>query len=347
MPILFIFTILLITLHIKQKHPFWDNQPVMRYPIHSSYGVIGNSPKFNIKLKPNQSLLINKYPFDLIRIFLQNNFSNHYNVDPIYLDYIFHKKGSYNITLLEDKKIIGFIHSSMIPIQIDSNNTQFQYVDYLCIHPKYRDHYMATILIAAIVQATGNPRQPILFKKDYTPLPYAPVIKSYYFIKDLRKLQPEPVHNITTLDIIHFYTYFEYTNALLKRYKIHRPYSKNEFFEIFLNKKVMDYFIINNSNNLKTIVIGKKNSYQINNMVLNCFEIEHILGELRYSTDIHYNLSHYLKTNGYNYICIPNIAGNIKFIRDNKYVQNSRVYYYTYNYNLPNINIHEFCVNIN
>jgi hypothetical protein len=346
-PLVAAMTLLIVTVHLKPKHPFWDKQPVMRHPLHSSYGVIGTSPIFNIKLKPNQQLRVNQYPFDPIRVFLQTNFSNHYNIDATYLYYMFHKEDAYNITLLEDKKIIGFIHSSMIPFHIDDTMIQFQYVDYLCIDPKYRDHYMATILISAIIQATGNPKQPILFKKDYGPLPYCPIIKTHYYIKDLRTLQPEPVHNITLLDPFQFYKYYQYTNTLLRRYKIHRSYSKQEFFEIFLDKKIMDFIIINNNNNLKTIVIGKKNSYHIGGMVLNCFEIENILGELRYSTDVHYSLSHYLKLNGYNYICIPYIASNIKFIRDNKYSKNSRLYYYTYNYNLPNINIRDFCVNMN
>ena len=54
-----------------------------------------------------------------------------------------------------------------------------------------------------------------------------------------------------------------------------------------------------------------------------------------------------LKSNGYNYICISAIGSNIKYIKDNEYKRNSRVYYYTYNYSMPNILPNECVININ
>ena len=84
-------------------------------------------------------------------------------------------------------------------------------------------------------------------------------------------------------------------------------------------KVVISYnVVIENDSSFKTIVIGKKNSYKINNKIENCFEIELILGELRYSTDVDFNLSNILKNNGYNFYSVANIAHHGKFIKENK-----------------------------
>ena len=99
---------------------------------------------------------------------------------------------------------------------------------------------MATILIAAIIQKAGNKKQHFIFKKEFYSLPYSPILKSFYYIKDLRKLQPDKVDTVTKLTPFNFYKYYEYTNNLLKRYRVHKTYTKHEFFELFLNKKIVD-----------------------------------------------------------------------------------------------------------
>ena len=345
--LILVFILLIITLNLKVKHLFWDKQPVMRENLKLNYGVIGLSPIFNIKLKQNQFIRVNNYPFKPIYEFLQSNFSNHYNIDEKYFRYIFEEKTAYNITLLEDHRVIGFIQSNIIPFSINNKIVKFQYVDYLCIDKKYRDNYLATVLIASIIKVTGNRHQPILFKKDSSSLPYSPIIKTNYYIKDITNIHPNAVDNIEIIDAFNFTRYYLYITILLKRYNMHRIYTKQEFFDLFLANKIMDCFIINNSNNKKTIIIGKKNIYKLKNMVLNCFEIELILGENRYNKDISKILTNYLKTNGYNYICIPFIGCNISFIKDNNYKKNGKLFYYTYNYNIPNMKINNFAVSIN
>ena len=239
-PIILSTIILVIVQEYKTVHPFWDKQPVMRMPPLAIRGTIGNNPKFHIKLKDGQQLRINTHPYQPIKEFLQNNFSNDYNIDDHYFNYIFHQKDAHNITLLEKTKIIGFIHSSPVLLNIDNKPVSFRYVDYLCIDRQYRNNYMATILIAAIIQKAGNKKQQFIFKKEFYSLPYTPILKSNYYIKDLRKLQPDRVDTITKLTPFNFYKYYEYTNKLLKRYRVHKTYTKQEFFEIFLNKKIVD-----------------------------------------------------------------------------------------------------------
>lgn len=49
----------------------------------------------------------------------------------------------------------------------------------------------------------------------------------------------------------------------------------------------------------------------------------------------------------HNYICVSAIGSNIKFIKDNSYKKHSKVYYYTYNYCMPEIKASECVININ
>lgn len=345
-PLIISIIILLVLVNYKIKNPFWDKQPVMRPYTKGHTGIISRAPIFNIKLKRGQKIILNNYSITKIKEFLQDNFSSYYNTNTGYLDYSLRKKQAHNIVLLQDNKIIGFIHSSPLLVYMNTKLVKFRYVDYLCIHEKYRNNYMATILIASIIKV-NNRRQPIMFKKDFGRLPYDHFIKTNYHIKDLRKHNPQTTNNIKLLTPFNFYKYLYFTNRLLKRYTIRSLYSRKDFFDLFLGKAVMEYYILTNENGYKTIIIGKKTVYKLDGAILNCFEIDLVLGELRYLKKIDEDLCNYLKSNGYNYICISAIGSNIKYIRDNNYKANSRVYYYTYNYSMPNILPNECVININ
>lgn len=342
---LLISTICLIYMgNYKIYHPFWDKQPVMR-KITSKYGSIGINPKFNIKLSPSQKFVINKYPIKKIQTFLENNFTNNYNVNQVYLKYILTK--GCNICLLEKNKLIGFIHCDPIQIQYKHHSHIFQYVDYLCVDKQYRNKCIAPILISKMIDMYKNRQESFLFKIDYTPLPYQHFISSQYYIKDITKLRPTIVNNVSELTPYNFFQYYNYTNTLLKRFIMRKEYTKDEFFHVFLDKKILNYFIIQNENNIKTIIVGKKNIYNVGNNIFNCFEVDYIIGEMRFIKDVYYSISNYLKLNGYNYISIPCIGSNIKFIKDNDFTRGPPVYYYTYNFSLPHIDINDFCFNLN
>ena len=116
---------------------------------------------------------------------------------------------------------------------------------------------------------------------------------------------------------------------------------------IFVKDNKVDMYVIKNNNGLDTLVIGKKSVYKIWGKVENCLEIEIILGEIRYPEEVDKILSNILKNEGYNFYCLSNIGINGKFIRDNKLKRSQRVYYYTYNLNLPKLKTTEFLVNLN
>ena len=335
----------IISSKYKIKHPFWDKQPVMRQKS-NRLGLISNNMRFNIMFKPNQKLHINNISFKRVHTFLDKQFSNNYNINETYLKYIFYKPNSYNIALTEDNKIIGFIHSDPIEVCYNKNKIKMNYVDYLCIDTTYRNNYLATILIAAIINMSHN-NTPFIFKKEQYKLPYQHIIKSDYYIKDLLTLKPSLSSKIEFITPYNFYKYYAYTNTLLSRYTFRKQYTKQEFYELFLKKKILHMYIINNISNHKTIIIGKKNIYKSASQIYNCFEIDIVIGETRYIKNVYDILSNHLKNEGYNFICIAALANNIQFIKSNDFIKSYPLYYYTYNYNIPSIDHSDFCFNIN
>ena len=79
----------------------------------------------------------------------------------------------------------------------------------------------------------------------------------------------------------------------------------------------------------------------------NCFEIDIILGDLSNCKELDDKLSNILKNEGYNYYCLSNLGNHGKFIRENTLKRSGKVYYYTYNLNLPKFKKSKFIVNLN
>jgi hypothetical protein len=348
LPILIAIIIIILASFIKKKHLFWDKQPVMRKKS-NSLEIIGNMPNFKFKYKGKGISLDKTTNKDKVYTFLNNNFNNNYNISYPYFCECFNQEDSRNICIYYKKEIIGFIHSEPLNVVYNNKVINFQYVDYLCVDQAHRGKNCASLLIAYLLQSFKNKKTVFLFKRDEVGLPFKPIINSNYFYKNLTKFLPNKIDNVW--HIINrreqIDTIYNYYKKLTSRYKVRTFYSKRKFRYIFVDKKILDLFIIENLSGFKTLVIGKKNAYKINNKIENCFEIDLILGELRYSDNINDKLSNILKNNGYNFYCIPNIAHHGKFIKENKLEKSIKLYYYTYNISIPPIKLTEFCMNIN
>lgn len=347
-PIIIIFIVLVLSIKYKYRHQFWDKQPVMRDNI-IKLGQIGVTPNFNIIIKNSfHKILINKVSVDKVIPFLKENFADDYKIDHNYLRYIYEKPGAINVCMLDNGNIIGFIHSAPLKINYNNRDIDFQYADYLCVKKNYRKDAIASVIIASFLKNMKSNVQPVLFKKEFFKLPFKPLINTNYYVKDLTKLKPDNINNnVVELNVYNFYKTYKYLNSLLKRYKFYKLYTKQELFEIFLEKKLMKLYIVKNISGFETIVIGKKNIYTIYNKIYNCFEIDYIIGELRYSKELYLNIANFLKNDGYNYISIPKIGGNSIFIEENNFIRGLKLYYYTYNYNIADLNLNDFCFNIN
>ena len=335
----------IITSMYKIRHPFWDKQPVMRENNTKLGKIIEVNPKFNIKLHSNQKLYVNNYPYSKIYSFLNTNFSNNYNINEKYFNYVYSKPKSFNVVLEQEKEIIGFILSYPVKITINSSIFNFYYVDYLCIEPKLRNNYVATIMIASIINLT--PLQPFLFQIDFNKLPFLSFLNTRFYIKDLSYLKPNKSEKIRCITPFNFYKYYHYINCLLMRHKVYHMYTKKEFYELFLKDKILNLYIIANPSGWDTCVIGKKNIYTIYGKIYNSFEIDLIIGETRYSHDVYQHLSNYLKSLGYSYIVIAGISTNFAFIKDNGFLPSNYLRFYTYNFNIPILEQTQFSLSIN
>lgn len=348
----FIIIVILILFILKynklSNHNFWDKQIVMR-KYYDKMQIIGKTPLIKVILKKNMKISIKNDNFNEVYNFLQQNFSNDYNIDVNYFKYTYFKKKAYNITLYNKNKIIGFMHSYPIEVNYLNVKKEIYYVDYLCVKKSFRLKNIASLLIATQLNAIKSRYQPFLFKIDFYRLPFQHIIKSKYYIKDI-KVDNKILLNdyLEYLNSKNFNYIFNYVNNLLNKFELRKLYSKSEFCEIFLEKQILSLIIINNKKSkFKTIIIGKKNKYKFNNINYNCFEIDLILGEHRENIHVFNILSSFLKKYKYDYICIPFLGSNIKFIQDNNFEEGNKVYYYSYNLGFPEIKLEHFCFNIN
>ena len=342
--------ILVLVYFIKIEHKFWDNQPVMRGNT-NQIEVIGLIPNFKINLNGHK-LNIHRTNNDLDKVysFINENFNNDYNINYNYFKYCYNKSNSVNISCYDQKNnIIGFIHSEPMKVVYNKKLLHLQYVDYLCVEKYNRSKNLASVLISSLLNNFKNKKSIFLFKKDTSGLPYSSLLKTHYFYKDLRKVIPVKEDNIYKLSENTNKTnmIYEYYKKLIRKFKMFNYIDRTEFRKIFVEGRKVDLYVINNSNNLKTLVIGKKGVYKIFGKIENCFEIELILGEIRYTKEIDIILSNCLKNNGYNFYCLANVGINGKFIKDNNLTKSQKVYYYTYNLNLPKLKTTEFLVNLN
>jgi len=335
---------------IQLRHNFWDKQPVMRDGDCQDIKVIGSIPNFKIKLNNSDiKFKQNISNLDEVYTFLNDNFNNDYNINYSYLKYCFNKKDSINISCYDKKTIIGFIHAQPMRIVFKKKLLNLYYVDYLCVEKYNRSKNLASLLISTLLNSFKNKQSIFLFKKDSYGLPYKNLLKTHYFYKDMREIVPIKLENVYNLsdkpentNII-----YNYYRKLISKFKMYNYIDRTEFRKIFIEHNKLDLYVINNENDIKTLVIGKKGVYKIWNKIENCFEIELILGEIKYAEKVDKILSNVLKNNGYNFYCLSNVGLNGKFIKDNNLTRSQRVYYYTYNLNLPKLKTSEFLVNLN
>ena len=50
-----------------------------------------------------------------------------------------------------DQKLVGFITGIVLDLNLEKSIVKVTEVNFLCVHKKYRDHYMASVLIREVV----------------------------------------------------------------------------------------------------------------------------------------------------------------------------------------------------
>lgn len=346
MSIAIIVIIILIVLKPK-KSRFWINQPVMLKNYNYSEGVISRLPRFTIDFTDKKYYTRINEKSGGINAFLDSNFSKNYNIDSNFIKYVLNKHNTTSVTLYHSKKQIGFISSFPISINYKNSIINYQFVDFLCIEKSHRDRNIAPVLIAELINQFSDPRTIFMFKIEGSRLPFRHIFKGHYYVKSLAKVKPLMVKSISELSVYDFYKIHHTVNSLFDRYDFHRKYSKAEFLDIFMEKKILKLYVVKNKSKMDSIIIGKKTIYTINHKEYLCFEIDHILGECEYAKSVISRFASYAKFLKYSYITISTIGSNYNFIKTGNFKKGNTFYYYTYNQKIEPLYNDEFCFNIN
>ena len=182
-----ILLILIIYLNMTRlnSHNFWDHQPVMRnYDDKNTY-IIGMIPNFNIDFRNYNIKIEHNRGMLEIYSFLNNNFSNTFNIDYNYFKHNYYKLNSKNIVLSLNGEIISYINSIPIIVYNKPYHLKFNFVDYLCVKKSLRKKNLASLIISSFLSTFDNKNEYFLFKIDKVPLPFCHILKTAYYLKKI------------------------------------------------------------------------------------------------------------------------------------------------------------------
>lgn len=307
--------IIIVYFNYKSKsHPFWDKQNVDRN--HKKIGII-SLKKPILTINKNYTIK-NLDNFELFRLFINQHFIKGYQYNKSFIDWYLFKSNIFGLYFQD--KLIGTIVSKNINLKIIDNNYNCGYVDFLSIMKKYRNQYLAPILISHTINYySGN--QIFIFKKEDKPLPYKYLSKFNYFIKEIDKNPNNLLINIENCNknnFIHLDKNCKDIELIYKKYL--EIATKYKIYLNFINSSCFNnYFTSNNS--IFTFYQKKEkeilNIYSfyltklvINNKTYNILEIIFF-----YLPNFMNHLSYYLKKFNISYISIAGL-GNYKKITD-------------------------------
>jgi hypothetical protein len=268
--------------------------------------------------------------------FLLSNFSPYLMMSPESILFHLSNSSSTNISLLCNNNIIAFIHSRPITIHINDTLHNINYVEYLCVEPKYRKCNIASIMIASIINHMNelNPDNSriYLFKKDGKQHSFMPFITSNYLCLELSEIKSSTNYQLETIENL---------------YDLWYQQSQKHKFSIYISKdnwsqymSIRQYFTIS-INNQSYCLIGQTSILKPNKKV---FDIEYIVPiPIDISTNNSWSsFKSYMIKNDYMYITMNNISNHKSIINDKWSIGNS-FQYYLYNGVSPNIeNINVF-----
>jgi len=304
--ILLLILIIIIYLFIP-KSSFWKNQPVY-YENMKPYQIVNKIP-LPLKIPSEVTLIKNYNNLNEILHFINNHYYEKFKV-PSKL--IYEKiKNSTTFSLHYNNTIVGFICC----ININFNNLNFGYVDYLCIHKKYRRKGYANILISHTSNFTNN--NIFIHSKENSTLPYKPFYTTqFYYLR--KKYFSNIKYNFKIITENNYKEAFDIFNKLNEN-DLKINYSEDQF----------KYYFIQNENkislyNEEGIISGQ--IYYINNEII--YEIFCIKGNVLNQVISYINNNYKIDY----IICQENQEMN------NDWKKGSFMNYYSYNINIPKLN---------
>lgn len=243
--ILFIIIILLLIAVYKLKFPFWSKQPVFHY--HNLYywmfppGIIQHN-KPTINKFYDQKIFFSSYlntptlKKALFANFIKKQYMPHKKErysPPIkgVLNYFKgHNKNAY-LSMMYSKtnhrKLIGTMSTRPLDCYINNNKMILYYVDFLCVHKKYRKKGLAPKIIYSHYINNRNKDETVvfLFKREGTTTSIVPLtiynnylFDIYYWDKLVKFDQPNIKTILITNQSFHYFTYV-YERLMQSKFK--------------------------------------------------------------------------------------------------------------------------------
>ncbi len=333
------------------KHKFWYKQPVSRTFFKNKEGVI-IKPK-NLIVDCN---LDKKYSWNTIRDvkefknFLQNNYTKSEYYDINYLNWILNSpykhitklsnmpnRNNINIALYHTNKLIGTITGRPIMLKINKNIVEGFYVDFLCIHKKYRNKGLTPKLISKLLSIWKKYKLDMhIFKIDNNPLPFDNIGCFNYYYYDLsinsKSFDNKLIKgvNIKKLNKKYIEMAYEFFHNSVKRYKLYQIYTLDEFKYYFLSNKHIKTYITLQNNVITGFFTFTKMKYKHpfqKNKTAQCIELTYFL---TMESNIIYNFINMFKK--YDFLIFLDAMQNKELVDILKPHKGHKTYYQLYNY---------------
>ena len=326
--------LIVIYLYIKNKSNFWIYQP-----INNIFGYICNKNSLNksiIKLDDNFKWnIVNNY--NIIQKFINQYFYNNLilNYSKQFYEWSLYTplEKTYNLGLFDKKNLIGFISAKPLNYKINDINYSGNYIDFLCLNPKFRKKGLTPKLISQLINIAHNDKYSIhIFKKERTPLPFITEICSsnYYYLdlKNYKLIEFETKKKVLQVNKNNIQNLFNYFISYVKKFKFYQIFSLEEFKHYFLPTKFLkSYIIIENEKIIGfinyieyEIIIGGENQKNI--------EFLYLFGDILSILTKFINKMKYDKIKK---IYINNIGNNQYFIKKFNMIKSIKIYYYLFN----------------
>ena len=151
------------------------------------------------------------------------------------------------------------------------------YVDFLCIHKKYRGKNLATFLISEIINRLGK-QQVYIFKKEGKPLPFNYINKTSYYYIDVSFINKKHITNrieFMTKDNIN--DVYNFINKVSKKTLVYSKLNLMEFIELYHKNKSKNTLIeYDKHNNITSILSFVHLTYYNSSQPSKTADIEHI-----------------------------------------------------------------------
>lgn len=347
------------------EYNFWNSQPIQKEDNMIFEQITNFEKNFDeYKLPENYEWVnySNLEESEDICNFLNNNNTKYFYTKE-YLQWYYNNSIVIGVSSTQNQ-IIGIIFGKKVKLQINNKQLKVLEVDLVVVHSKLRQKKLTNILIKELTrQAVNNDIIFGIFKTNiYIPTPiieltnyYRPLnINLLYKIEFIRpknitlnelvkayELEKQPKNkNIIKLEEKNVEEMYEHYLKYINKYNVYRILELEEFKDIFLNKMVTCYLLMEDNKIRDFISYYRLDLKKDNNVIKTC--------KIFYYTSINetaYRLLSDLviitKQEGYDLIETTDYMENKDILRELKFDKNTNEYINTYNFKINKFNTNQ------